>query len=285
MNLSNFRELTTLAAIVADFRDSVNNVTPLIVGATARDLLLHYDLGVPLTRRTHDIDLAFAVSDWKEFDYTRESLIHSGYFEPKQNRVHRLVHQCGLPVDLVPFGGVENSNQQIEWPRENTVMNVLGYREAEAGAIDVILPENQSVLVISLPMLALLKLYTWSDRHVVTPRKDAEDLFLILVSYLSGDNADRLYSDASHLLETEDFDFERAGAWLLGYDIAVTVFKTSKNSESLIEAARSILEVEIDPDGRLNLLGESVLDAERCLKLLTGFYDGLMSIDNSGHKK
>ena len=91
-------------------------------------------------------------------------------------------------------------------------MTVVGYREALASAMDVKLPENQRVLVVSLPMLAVLKLVAWSERHTAAPRKDAADLLLILKNYLDAGNQQRLYEEAPHLLEDSNFDYERAGA-------------------------------------------------------------------------
>ncbi len=38
--------------------------------------------------------------------------------------------------------------------------------------------------------------------------------------YLDAGNLQRLYTEASHLLDALDFDYEEAGAWLLGHDMA-----------------------------------------------------------------
>jgi hypothetical protein len=65
------------------------------------------------------------------------------------------------------------------WPEDNAVMGVLGYKEARATATNITLPNGLSVATVCLPMLAILKLLAWSERHTYTPRKDASDLFLI----------------------------------------------------------------------------------------------------------
>ena len=85
-------------------------------------------------------------------------------------------------------------------------MTVVGYREALASAIEVKLPENERVLVVSLPMLAVLKMVAWSERHASAPRKDAADLLLILKNYLDAGNQKRLYEEAAQLLEDSNFD-------------------------------------------------------------------------------
>lgn len=60
-------------------------------------------------------------------------------------------------------------------------MSAFGFREAFGSLIEVRLPEEQTVKVVSLPALALLKLEAWRDRHHRAPGKDAYDLRLILL--------------------------------------------------------------------------------------------------------
>jgi predicted nucleotidyltransferase len=91
-------------------------------------------------------------------------------------------------------------------------MQMVGYREARATALEVLLPASERVQIVSLPMLAALKLLTWSERHLRQPRKDASDLLLILKHYLSPESTERLYDEAAHLLETDDFNAAAGGA-------------------------------------------------------------------------
>ncbi|MGA8261502.1 MAG: hypothetical protein WB783_14915, partial [Arenicellales bacterium] len=210
MDLSNEKGLTWLAGLAEDLRAAAPAYEPLIVGAAARDLLLHYGLGVPIGRATADVDLAFGVRDWEDFGALREALLASSRFAPLERSEHRLVHRGAMPIDLIPFNGVERPDGTIHWPADDSVMGVLGYREAWASSIKVVLPNEQMLLCVSLPMLALLKLLAWKDRHTRAPRKDSSDLFLILVNYLAGENADCLYAEAPHLLEKDDFDYELA---------------------------------------------------------------------------
>jgi predicted nucleotidyltransferase len=63
-----------------------------MVGAMARNLLLHYGCGVPITRATTDIDLAFAVEDWDEFGALRSALLESGSFSPSPSINHKVFH-------------------------------------------------------------------------------------------------------------------------------------------------------------------------------------------------
>jgi len=106
-------------------------------------------------------------------------------------------------------------------------MSVLRFGEALESSIDALLPSGQQVEVVSLPMLAGLKILAWSARRTIEPRKDASDLMLILQNYLDAGNSERLYSEAGQLLENSNFDYERAGAWLAGKDAMETIRSTA----------------------------------------------------------
>lgn len=196
--------------------------------------------------------------------------------------LHKILHQGGIEVDLIPFGGVERADGSIAWPPAGDfVMSVLGFREAKACAIDVGLPNNQRIEMVSLPMLAALKVLAWSDRRTREPRKDAADLVLILRSYLDAGQADRIYREAPQLLDLGGFDYEQAGAWLAGHDVADRIRRHSAAPERLKERLRSALAPEVDPDGPLHLVGEIAdFTADRLLMLLAAFLAG---IDGEGH--
>ncbi|MDH3637477.1 MAG: hypothetical protein OES09_03330, partial [Gammaproteobacteria bacterium] len=173
----------------------------------------------------------------------------------------------------IPFGGVERVDGSIMWP-DDSVMSVSGYHEARASAVELLLPQEQTLLTVSLPMLAVLKLFAWSDRHTRAPRKDAADIFLILINYLNGENTARLYAEASHLLNADDFDYESAGAWLAGHDARLCISENSEQPNRVVDAMERILESEIDPNGNLKLIGETGALADRSLKLLASFHEG-----------
>jgi predicted nucleotidyltransferase len=96
-----------------------------------RDLHLHYGAGIPIQRGTEDIDFAFMVSSWSEFDALRTRLIESGACGAVEGKQHRLRHRNKLAIDLVPFGSIETENRHIAWPpKGDMVMDVFGFREA-----------------------------------------------------------------------------------------------------------------------------------------------------------
>ena len=276
LDLADKNDLTFLAELIRDLRTVAPAWEPLLVGAMARDLLLYYAYEIPVARGTEDVDLGFAVSDWDDFTALRAALIASTYFEPDKRVAHKIFHRGHREIDLIPFGGVEQPDGSIAWPpRGEEVMTVVGYREALASAMDVKLPENQRVLVVSLPMLAVLKLVAWSERHTAAPRKDAADLLLILKNYLDAGNQQCLYEEAFHLLEDSNFDYERAGAWLVGQDAANAIKTEGAMQTGTHKKISTTLGKEIDPDGPLALIGEmGGPDAENIRLLLVAFLSG-----------
>ena len=269
-----------LAQLVVDIRDAGIADEPLLVGALARDLLLHYGYDIAVSRATRDIDFAIAVADWPAFESLRAALLAKGRFTQHKSAVHRLRHVESGWIDLLPFGAIERSDGTIAWPPSgDEVMSVIGYREADATAIRVSLPQTVTVRVVSLPMLCVLKLLAWKDRHTVEPGKDAIDLWLILRNYLDAGNMDRLYGEMAYLL-TDDFDIERTGAWLAGNDASTLLKQYSDRAESIVETMANFLDTELDLDGQLTLITQmNSGEPDKARRLLAAFYGGLIGTE------
>ncbi|WP_162299762.1 hypothetical protein [Marinospirillum perlucidum] len=72
------------------------NIPYLVVGATARDLILVKAFGVHLQRATQDIDFAIKVANWDAFENLKSALLESG-FQKDRRRPHRLNRVFGIP--------------------------------------------------------------------------------------------------------------------------------------------------------------------------------------------
>ena len=125
-----------------------------------------------------------------------------------------------FPIDVLPFGLDGDKDKKTEWPPgDGEELNMGGFNEAYASSINVKInsdPELE-VKVASPAGLVVLKLIAWNDRKPET--KDAIDLGVIVRSYLSLGNMKRLAEEHEDLLNVVDFDFELAGAHLLGRDL------------------------------------------------------------------
>lgn len=199
---------------------SVQKLGFFVAGALARDIWFDYIYQVPVARLTRDIDVGIQVSSWIEFEGLRKRLISDAAFVPDAHRAHRLsMPSSGVPLDIVPFGGVEDSERRIAWPpKGETVMSLLGFAEAFRAAPQLELAPRLSVRVTSLAGLAALKLFSWSERGRETNR-DAVDFWLILRHYGDPCHRERLLLEEDEMLAAEDHDVSRAGARLLGADM------------------------------------------------------------------
>lgn len=267
-------ELRALAGVVRDL-DRVAAPAAcahLLIGAGARDLMLQHAYGLPAQRATEDVDFAVMVEDWTAFESLRTRLLESGGFEERGGRaIHKLRHRATrLPLDIVPFGGVERADRSLAWPPENDpVYDCFGLREALDASVQVQLPDGVPVRVATLPALTVLKLTAWRDRKHTHPKKDAGDLFLYLKHYLNCGNRERLESDHADILNAEDFDFEPAGARLLGRDIRALL--GPQGADTLLALVRP----ELDIDGQQLLVGQSGIEVNLSMQLLVQFSLGL----------
>lgn len=270
-----------LDPVIREILESVRGLARLLgyayilVGATARDMLMNHVFGIASRRATHDVDFAIALQDWQSFDLLRAALIDSGRFAPAQSKAHLLYyrpdeHGKAYPLDIIPFGELEKEAHQIAWPPDmNVVMNVTGYREALDTALQVDLGEGLIVPVVSIPALASLKLLSWNDRGLADD-KDAKDLYFLFQHYADAGNHDRLYDEAFPLLEACAYDLTAAGAALLGQDSRVCL-----HDDSL----QSLLAVLANPQKRdrliVHMARAAAGGAQHADRLLSEFERGL----------
>lgn len=210
-----------LRAVTEEAR--AEQVDYMLVGATARDILLTHVFGLAARRATYDVDFAIAVKDWEQFDALRARLIARGTFESGGKAQHRLFYKgdrgdLNYHLDLVPFGRISQGTDELAWPPDmKIVMNLAGYHDVLAAAELVTFAPGLDGKVVSLAGLAILKLVAWSDRGNENP-KDAHDLIYLMDSYTAAGNIDRVYEEDG-VIEAGDYDPDLAGVYLLGKDI------------------------------------------------------------------
>ena len=200
-----------------------------VVGATARDILLDVSHGIGSKRATVDIDIAVFIENWDQFKLLKDELIRTIDFTPTRE-IQRLLFKKRLPVDIVPFGGVAEKGDFIEWPPDRSFkMSVVGFRECYQRVVQVKISDKPEVIinVVSLAGLAILKLISW-DENSDRRHKDASDLFFIIQNYLDAGNLERLFDEAPDIVDSGDYNYEAGSARLLGRDISKFAFSTTK---------------------------------------------------------
>lgn len=249
-----------------------------LVGATARIILLEHVFGLHTGRATRDIDFAFAVESWDQFQSIKQRLTSASRFEAMERVAQRLIYKPTemnhkFVVDIIPFGGLEVEKNTIAWPPDMSVlMNVAGYSDAHASAIPVEVEPGLVISVASIPGIAVLKLFAWVDRGRDDP-KDAIDLVTLLRQYNEAGNQERVYEDAIVAMEAAGYDVELAGAWLLGRDAAALSSHETRSQLHSLLAERSLVERLITDMSRAMRARDDALDYSRSLleQFLEGF--------------
>lgn len=256
-----------------------------VIGATARDIVLDYGFGIQPSRATLDLDLGVRVADWEEFQALTKGLVASGAFTTSP-AAQRFFHQkSSFPVDIVPFGKISAIGGAISWPPEHEVeMNILGFEEAYAHAWMVQLSSDLEICFASPAGWALLKIISWNDRDRSARMKDAQDLALILRNYAEAGNVDRLYGEESALFQAEEYEFEYAGARLLGRDLAKIAKPETVRSvlEVLERETREQLQYRLVAEMDVNRIAEAE-HFEYHLKLLLKLKQGISEVVKGGY--
>ncbi len=247
-----------------------------IIGATARDMLLAVH-NIPTYRATLDIDIGVEVPDWKKFNQLKKGLVETGRFTLAKEE-QRLKYKNHINIDIIPFGTISDKNHLIKWPSQETVMHVLGFEETFKHAQIVRLRSKPvlDVKLVTLPGLTVMKIFSWKDKYPER-KKDATDLFLIIRYYADAGNFERIPVELPDLLDSDDFDFVRAGARLLGRDIAKVLNPATKKE------VLDILEKETGEQDRYRLIEDmmrsdigSISDFDNILSLLEELKTGIL---------
>jgi predicted nucleotidyltransferase len=220
-----------------------------VIGATARALILEQGFKIRTGRATEDVDLGVRVDGWNTYRKLIDKLLSTEQFVMNKKMEHRLRYKGALPLDVTPFGKIESPPGSIAWPPDQSVkMSVLGFNDVLRNALRVRLGSDLTVLIASIPGMAVLKLIAWNDRRIEFPEKDVADLALLLKNYAQTGNLDRLYGEQSDLLEAEGHDQDRAGARLLGQDMSRLMTKQTRTE------VLGILRNNADPEKNDNLI-------------------------------
>ena len=245
----------------------------LVVGASARDLVLHHAHGVEIIRATGDIDFAVQVESWDAFLALKTALLDKRFKESDQKQ--RLISPYGIPVDIVPFGAIEDDSAKISWPPENDIeMHVLGFHEACEHA-DIVRVRDHPALdipVVTMAGLSILKIIAWTNRTPDLRKKDAIDLLYLLKNYEHIPSVSEGAYEVAGLMEQYGWDATLAGAHLLGTNATEIILPDTAHHISRLATG------DMSPLGIERLVEEMSSDDdqfERNLALLKAYLAGL----------
>lgn len=198
----------------------------VIIGALVPQMLADARGGLSSgVRTTRDLDAVVRVLDWVGFRRLRQDLLDRG-FRPGPE-MHRLRFSEDVQIDLIPFGPGTVQDDRIVWPDTENVMSTTGFEEAFASARLRKVGPHLSLPVVTIPGLVLLKIAAYLDRPAERAR-DLTDIVLCLEHYEGNGGENRRFSLAGVEVEGQPIQFDEAGAFLVGADLAGLATERSK---------------------------------------------------------
>ena len=205
--------LRILARVLAEEKRSL-----VLIGATVPQLLIDRRLGFEApARTTRDVDAVVTAASWEDFDRIRRRLFDAG-FRPG-SAPHELVFDQDVKIDLIPYGPGLVQNDRLEWPDTDRVISTLGVEEALESAVQEELAPGLSLRVVPIPGLVLLKLVVYQDRPEERAR-DLTDVVYCFERYEGRIEGSRRFELTGMVVEGKPVQFEEAGAYLLGTEVA-----------------------------------------------------------------
>lgn len=204
-----------------------------LVGAGARILVFDNRYNIE-GRATTDLDFAVKVNNWLDFHTLSTEMTQGANPCFRHTKIqHRFIHiSTHIEVDIVPFGAIGETNQEIQWSN-GTKMSIVGFNEAFSTAESLVI-EDIEFKVVNLPTLIVLKLIAWNDRKAT---KDLEDIYFVLKNY-NDDN--RVFVELVDELSQGLVEYEETGSFLIGRDIRNNF--SSATIEQLIKIISQILQ-------------------------------------------
>jgi len=216
-----------------------------VIGATARDIILSGIHNQTSARRTADLDIAIAIKDWNKFEEISKGLCEIDGFQKSGKQKHLFLYKLFFKLDILPFGEVAKSDNNIYWPpKEEVAMSVVGFTEVANNTFDVTIDGEFAVKIASLPGICILKLVAFNDRKYQT-NKDADDLAFIIENYLNI-NIERAAAEHYEIYEVENFNTFTAGASLLGKDIKSILWENDGAMHTVIQILEDELKLEVE---------------------------------------
>ena len=185
-----------------------------VVGATARDLMMKMLDEAPSKRKTRDLDVAIALSDWSQFDNLSKELLENHFLKEKAKQKFYYKgeqNRNDYEVDIVPFGDIAE-DEVIQWPPDSTPeMSVKCFTDVMNHSIPISIDGKFTVNIAPLAGQFFIKLDSWMDRHDYN-HKDADDMFFILDKfYMTSIMDDQTPTDD---VDDNEEDLIRGAQWI-----------------------------------------------------------------------
>jgi len=210
-----------------------------LVGAVSRDVWIAGIQGQKPRQSTSDIDFAIYINDKGIYEALWNYLITTEGFTPIRRNPFALIHKNGLPVDLMPFGAIEDQDRRVALMGSD-FLYVDGFKEVYENNLPEAEIEGHTFKFCTLPGLVLLKMIAWDDRPEVR-RDDIIDISDMLNHYWHF-ITDEIYTRHPDIFTDEgpqDITETELAARVMGREIKAI----ARRDEKLLARIANLLEV------------------------------------------
>lgn len=212
------------------------------VGALARNVW--YVSNDKESRGTKDVDFGVYVPNSKVYSQLKKLLIKDFAYTVVSTNAFCLMSPYGIPLDLLPFGEIEENDKVIIEGTGLVDINLDGFKDTYRHGLITTEIEEDTLKVCSIPSVVLLKLIAFDDR----PEKrhnDPLDIDSILKHYPDIETT-KIWSEYNFLYDDE-IPHEEVGIKVLGYELSKLILE----NKALTDRVLSILDMAIKEESPL----------------------------------
>lgn len=169
------------------------------VGALARNAW-YVDNNLP-ARGTKDVDFGVYIPNEDIYNLLRNKLINDFGYIASSSNAFCLISPDEIPVDLLPFGEIEENGKVLVEGKGLTSISLDGFKEVHVKGLKSIDVEGDVFSVCTIPAVVLLKLIAFDDRPEQRV-KDPLDISSIFKVYPDIES-DFIWDEYSFLYEDE----------------------------------------------------------------------------------
>jgi len=189
----------------------------MLIGAEARDIIHHLRGHTFSYVASSDVDIVVALGDWTQYTTLTAAYTRLGDTQYR-------FRVSGYPVDIIPFGDIEEPSGRLTHPQRNDEFDVFGMSAVHFAADQLSFGAGMDCLIPTPQGYASLKLKAWVDRSAWGEYKDGLDIGLALFWHLNDDAFGAALWDSDPAVVQEcGFDIDLACAMKLGMLIGSTL--------------------------------------------------------------
>lgn len=212
------------------------------VGALARNTW-YVDNDLP-ARGTKDVDFGVYIPSEKVYLQLKNKLIQEYGYTASSTNAFCLISPQKIPVDLLPFGEIENNGKMLVEGKGLTGISLEGFTEVHLNGLKSVDIEGDNINVCTIPSVVLLKLIAFDDRPDQR-MKDPLDVSSIFKVYPEIES-DFIWNDY-HDLYDENLSHDEVAIKVIGFEVRKLIVKNA----ALLARVNRILDDAISESSKL----------------------------------